>query len=344
MPHIAILGAGPAGAAAAIALARAGLDVTLFHRPAAAGFQPGECLPPHAKPLLRELGVGETFCNAGHLPCYGNASAWGSDGLETTDFIRHPYGHAWHLDRPAFDRMMVQAACQAGAALRDAGPELEIAAAANGWKIAAQNVDWVVDCTGRQAWFARRLGVRRRVLDTLVSHLAVFAAREADPERLTLIEAAPDGWWYTAGIPGNRRVAAYHTASGSDSGRALHTPEGFLARIAETSHIRPRLAFHDLLDPPSVRPANTSRLEQFAGERWLAAGDAAAAYDPLSSHGILIALDSGLRAARAIIDGAVSRYQVFLEQHFESYLRQRAQYYSLETRWQDAAFWRARAT
>jgi flavin-dependent dehydrogenase len=240
--------------------------------------------------------------------------------------------------------MMVEAACQAGAALREAGPGFEIVSAAHGWKIDSQNADWVVDCTGQQSWFARRLGIRRQVLDTLVSHVAVFAARKADPERLTLIEAVPDGWWYTAGIPGNRRVAAYHAVSGSNSARAMHTLEGFRDRVAETSHVRTRLACHDLLHSPSVRPANTSRLDQFGGERWLAAGDAAAAYDPLSSHGILIALDSGLRAARAIIEGAVSRYQAFLEQHFETYLRQRARYYSLETRWPDADFWKGRAT
>jgi flavin-dependent dehydrogenase len=346
MPQVAILGAGPAGASAAIALARAGFQVTLFDEPAPPAFRAGECLPPNARPLLRELGVFEQFRAGGHLPCYGNASAWGSAELHTTDFIRNPHGNGWHLDRAAFDRMMLHATCQAGAALRVPGPDLEVERSGTGWKIGSGYADWLIDCTGRKAWLARRLGVRRAILDSLVSHVAVFQAPQSDPDGLTLIESVPEGWWYTAAIPGNRRVAAFHTDSGSAADLALRAPAGFHALLAETRHTRARLAGYELLYPPSVRPANTIRLEQFAGERWLAAGDAAAAYDPLSSQGILTALDSGLRAARALIAGIspIEQYAPFLESQFASYLRLRAEYYRLESRWSNHTFWKSRAS
>src|SRR4051812_36892052 len=99
---VVVVGGGPAGSAAAITLARAGRDVLLLDwRPSQ---QPaiGEGLPPAAGPLLRQLGVWQRMA-AEHLPSPGNAAAWGSAELHTTDFVFDTQGPGWHLDRARFD-------------------------------------------------------------------------------------------------------------------------------------------------------------------------------------------------------------------------------------------------
>src|SRR5262249_57216327 len=75
----------------------------------------GESLPPGALPLLHELRVLERFVAAGHLASYGNQSAWGSDQLQSTDFIRDPNGIGWHLNRPVFDSILPDVALESGA-------------------------------------------------------------------------------------------------------------------------------------------------------------------------------------------------------------------------------------
>jgi hypothetical protein len=72
------------------------------------------------------------------------------------------------------------------------------------------------------------------------------------------------------------------------------------------------------------------------------------ALDPLSSQGVLEALESGLRAARAVDDflrgdrPALVRYREEIESGFDDYLRVRAGYYGRERRWPESIFWRRR--
>ena len=110
-----VIGAGPAGSVAALVLARAGIPVTLVAPPDRTAFAIGEGLPPAMRPVLAALGLEARIEAQGHRHALGNRSAWGSERLAETDFIMHPFGHGWHLDRRAFDRGLLDAACEAGA-------------------------------------------------------------------------------------------------------------------------------------------------------------------------------------------------------------------------------------
>ena len=110
-----MLGGGPAGAAAAITLARAGRSVVVIEKSHYEQPRIGETLPPAARPLLARLAVWEPFLAAGHLPSPGVLSVWGDDELYENHFIFNPYGQGWHLDRQRFDRMLARAARHAGA-------------------------------------------------------------------------------------------------------------------------------------------------------------------------------------------------------------------------------------
>src|SRR5262245_47727710 len=91
-PHVSIVGGGPAGAAAAILLARRGVRVTVARRAESSAPRGGEALPPSIAPLLAELGVLEEIAGGPHLPSYGNDSAWGGDRLRMRSFMTSPHG------------------------------------------------------------------------------------------------------------------------------------------------------------------------------------------------------------------------------------------------------------
>ena len=94
-----------------------------------------------------------------------------------------------------------------------------------------------------------------------------------------------------------------------------------------------------------VYPAPSYLLDGVAGDRWLAVGDAAAAYDPISSQGIHKPLSDGLQAAEAIaavLEGDTQRldeYRSSVAARFDNYLSVRNYFHGQEQRWPNSPFW-----
>ena len=346
-----MIGAGPAGSVAALVLSRAGVPVTLVAPPERDAFAIGEGLPPAMRPVLDSLGLSARIEAQGHRRALGNRSAWGSERLTETDFIMHPFGHGWHLDRRAFDAGLVDAALEAGAILVrgslrdvDGGPGAWRAIVATGAGRSTIVADVVIDCSGRRAAFARRQGARRDRVDRLIACAAVFASKAADPDATTLIEAVADGWWYTARLPGATRILMFLTDSDLPSAREVRAPDAFRRRLAQTQHVGPlcEAGGHDIASPLRVVAADTGRLDIVCGDGWLAAGDAAASFDPISSQGIMSAMQFGQRAADAVLHGTSRDYAAAVEALCDRYSSVRAALYAQERRWVDAPFWERR--
>src|ERR1044071_7069474 len=82
--------------------------------------------------------------------------------------------------------------------------------------------------------------------------------------------------------------------------------------------------------------------------RWLAIGDAAMSFDPISSQGLLNALFTGLAGAEAAdrhLAGdtiSLSAYARIIREFHAIYRSHLSQCYRAEQRWPQAAFWRRR--
>lgn len=328
-----MIGGGPAGAAAATTLARTGRSVLLVDdRPdatASPGWRVGEGAPPGLDRAVDEVFGDGTFVVADHERSYANRARWGSDAVSVTDFMINPFGPGWHLDRGAFDARLQAAAAAHGVVIERRRVNADVAAPV------------VIDASGRRASFARRHGARLVALDRLTAVVAVLARRADDADTTTTVEAVESGWWYTAAIPGRRRVVAFLT-----DGDLLHpqhrTAPGFVAHARATQLIASFVGplVEDDIERLVVVAASTAHLDRRIGAGWLAAGDAAASFDPLSSQGILAAVLMGRSAADCVDDPAAhdARYAAIIER---SLVEQRATY-AAEGRWPDAPFWRRR--
>ncbi|HXO22818.1 MAG TPA: hypothetical protein VOA87_23115 [Thermoanaerobaculia bacterium] len=204
---------------------------------------------------------------------------------------------------------------------------------------------------GARRPFARRCGARFVVADRLCGFARFFADCEGagNADGRTLVEACADGWWYTTGLPGGRRVAA--CLSDADLARRLRLSDAgeWSRRLAATSHVGAALRGARALGPLTVCAASSRRLDSAAGSGWLAVGDAASTFDPLSSAGIVKALRSGIFASYAIADllakgdeRALERYRSFVREEFAGYARVRDRHYATERRWPESEFWRRR--
>ena len=125
----------------------------------------------------------------------------------------------------------------------------------------------------------------------------------------------------------------------------------FRAMLARTTYVGRWLrdAEFSLDAPPDLVSAGTTWLAPAAGEGWAAIGDAAAAFDPLSSHGMTTALWTGVRGADAAVaqlGGDVEPLVAYAEkvgQGVQEFLQSRARVYAEERRFDASPFWERRA-
>ena len=206
---------------------------------------------------------------------------------------------------------------------------------------------FLVDATGRRAAVARRHGARLHAVDRLVA-FARFFKMSSDHEPGVLIESFADGWWYTAGLPDGLQVVACMTDIDVARELRLADRERWLCALASTRWIQ-RVADGELQGRPIVASAGTVYADPVCDRDWIAVGDAASAFDPLSAQGIAKALRSGIFASYAIADrlskddhAGLRRYRSFVRSELENYRKTHAQYSAEERRWPDRPFWRRR--
>ena len=317
-------------------LADAGASVVVLERSSYGGLRLGETLPPEVSLPLTRLGVWERFMADGHVESPGIVAAWGGVGPYANDFILNPYGCGWRVDRNRFDASLAAAACHAGAVVRTATKVDRCRRAGSGvWELDVGRhppitAGFLVDATGRAP---SPVGVARRIVHDRMVALVGFAPAAGVDQR-ALIEATPEGWWYSARVPDGRLVMTFQC----DPRRSL------LSRWPELLAGAPATAARAGGPAESLRvvSANSDRREPVVGEAWLAVGDAGAAHDPITGLGILWALESGIAGAKAILGSTVDAYAATTVERFDRYLVTRAAYYRTEDRWPDAPFWRRR--
>ncbi|HEX2296126.1 MAG TPA: NAD(P)/FAD-dependent oxidoreductase [Actinomycetota bacterium] len=348
-----VAGGGPAGCATALSLRRyaRGLSVAIVEASGYGGVRIGETLPPHVRPVLEHLGVWDAFLRSEPCEVYGTAAAWGEAAARPKDFVFGARGPGWHVDRAAFDGALAWEAERAGATLVD-GTVDGVERDARGLRVRLGDrtlgARFVVDATGHSAVVSRAAGAIPQSADALVAFARFFDGSPAGDPR-TVVEAFSDGWWYTAGLPNGRRVAACVTDADIARKLRLRDAAAWSAELARTRHVAGRVSSARPAGGLVVRPMHSRRLSRAAGAGWLAVGDSACSFDPLSSQGIFKALRSGIFGSYALADalagrpGALDRYARFVSDEFDGYLRARALFYDMERRWSDRAFWRRRA-
>jgi flavin-dependent dehydrogenase len=352
-----VVGAGPAGCAAALALAGSGLRTALLDRPARLARRAGESLPPDAAPLLHSLELWERFVGDGHLPSPGIVSVWGNETPYETSFIFNPYRVGWHLDRGRFDASLAAAAEHRGVVLvRGTFVQTCSRDSAGGWCISMLSggrssrleADFVIDATGRTSWLGRRLGARPTVIDRLVGVARTFQAGSARHDPRLLLEATESGWWYSAVLPCDRLIVAYMTDFDLLPAPLRGLDSFWATRLRQTIWTRCRVAAAGPCSTLRTTSADSRYLCCSAQDKWLAVGDAAMTWDPLSSQGVSNALRSGIAAAVAIVEArsgrpnALDEYAASVAHSFEKYRHLRWHNYRQERRWPHSPFWERR--
>ncbi len=357
---VAIVGGGPTGTALALTLCLySQLRVAVIEQTGYDDVRFGENVSGSLLPLLDYLQVKQAFNADNHQPVYNVSAVWGHNKLNTRPSLFSQLGEGYLLDRGRFNSMLAEQVFQKGGKLYLRtkcleGEHLE----GDGWRLLLCHergerflleTRYLVDATGRQSRIAKRLGAKSIVYDQLVGMCAYLDFQHEKPRNEEIfIEAVPEGWWYSAWLPDGKLVVMLMTDVDIMKQQQLHKEHEWGRLLSQTNHTSQQAWGGNFVYPLTVKNAQSHILERAIGEDWIAVGDAAAAFDPLSSMGIGHAVSCGCHAAVALIeyfnkkDGLLQEYQRGLERNFENYLKMRHMYYDLEKRWTEAPFWQRR--
>jgi flavin-dependent dehydrogenase len=355
---LAIVGGGPAGAAGALSAKqlRPRLRVAIVEASRYDAPRAGETLSPGCQEILRGLGCWDSFLSGGFTESPGTRAVWGSSEPYDNEFLFSLRGNGWHVDRTRFDALLCHSAQEVGAEIIADARLCDVEREEQGFRLRLRNstprldsfttirARFVIDSSGRQATFAAKCGVRPVSDDRLIGLCGLLQASTRDAA--TLVEAQSDGWWYSSLLPGSRVIAAWMSDADLVREQGLCDPDRWIAHLNCSEWTRERTS-GALLEPLRVWTAHSQRLSQFHGEGWVAAGDAATTYDPLSSLGILKALRTGKVASFVALDAlegrdSAHRYEKFIADEYANYCATKRWFYSEEQRWPQSPFWQRR--
>ena len=319
--EVLIVGAGPAGAATAWHLARAGIRVLLVDRARFPRDKPcSEYLSPEAVRLLDQLGVVEDLEAAGAAPLHGS-TVHGPDGAALTGrFAAAPVAPfratGLAVSRRILDARLLAAALAAGAEFREAtlvdGPILESGAVTGAVLRAAGGPSEVIrarltiGADGLHSRLARALGGRRHgrpARMAFVAHVAGLAGLDG----LAAMHVGRDGYagvnritLATSGAPAIANVALVVPVERTR--RAAGDPTRFfLETLEEFPGLRGRIRREALVRPVLVTGPFAARSQRVLCDGALLVGDAAEFFDPFTGDGIHAALKGASLASHAAL-------------------------------------------
>ena len=327
---ILIIGGGPAGSAAAITAARAGLSVTLFEKgPHGRDKVCGDGLTPRAIAALNELRINHSVAHRidGLRMIAGKKErelSWPS----TTRFPNH--GAVWPRQR--FDTHLIDVAIASGADVRfnsEALPLLEdgrvIGATVGGENFYAP---MTILAAGAQGQAAKMLGAERDPNEPFGLAIRAYAPTPRHAERhleacLSLRDehgtAVPGyGWMFPAGDGTvNIGVGALSTMKGFKKLNLNTLLDQYAALVRES------WTLGDYVEKPRAwrLPMSCTRRH---GPGWVAVGDAAGFVNPMNGEGIDYGLESGMLAVEKFIEDPTSAPVVYdreVGERFDAFLR-----------------------
>jgi len=310
-----VVGSGPAGSAAAMEMAHAGLDVVVIDREEFPRFRIGESFLPRTKRAFRRLGVLDRCLALPHARKVGveitmGDRRYGARAFHFADTVGNGEKDAFNMARVHLDTMMVQAARESGAEVRtscslrrtvcrdDDGVEVET----DRGNIRAR---WLIDASGQATALGREFGTRR--YHSFLRNVAYFehfegVKRPDGPAAgcfgLTIMD---EGWFWLIPLDDQRTSVGFVAREGLHRTIDVPADERFWWAVERTPVLAERMRNARGPGKNRVIADFTYRCDPFAGPGFFLVGDAAAFLDPVWSTGLTMGLLAAEQAAAGVI-------------------------------------------
>lgn len=305
---VVVVGAGPAGSAMAIRLRQLNYSVCLVDDIKDEKRKVGESIPGAVVRLLNTLGVSgieDLLRSDAYRSSPANMSAWSEDTWKYADGIENPEGGGWHILRNEFDAALRNRATKNKAYFVKAKIG-KITSIKEGYRLKFKSkyvhsleAKWVIDATGKSNSVSKQFGVTRKYFEEQMAAICWLKPDESNLDETTKIKSVFNGWWYSSKLPDNSRVVVFHGLT-KDVSNYIKNISQYLVDLNSINIIQKEVLKQDILFGLKTTDAGVSISEKFIGDNWIAIGNAALTFDPLSSQGVFFAIYSAIKAAETI--------------------------------------------
>lgn len=283
-----VVGAGPAGCAAAMKGAMHGLRVAVVERARFPRDLPGESLHPDIDMLFNELGVRDAVAGAGFLrhPGWLLEQGEGSSYVAFGEPGKLKFGYqAWRAD---LDSILLEKAQECGVDVlpdTDAREVLMSDGRVAGIELSdgCLTATFLVDATGPRRWLSRKLSIPSELLSPRLVARYGYSDQDFGVGIIPRFREHASGWTWLAKVRDNTWQCVQLSLNPGEELPPLPSHFGFPDRL-QGADVTWRL------------------IRECAGPGYFICGDAVATIDPAASRGVARALQSGIRAADLVVD------------------------------------------
>lgn len=317
---VAIAGGGPAGSVAALCLRKLGREVVLFEKEKFPRYHIGESLLPGTLAILTRLGMLDRIKAANFTKKPAATFIWTNRPPWTFTFSTPKtawwvFDHAYQVNRPEYDKILLDAALERGALVKECHEVADIEPRSNGdsVKVAWKNTEeqgvidaaFVIDASGAAGVVAQKLKLRE--WDQYYRNMALWSyfkggkRFKGDLEGNIFSVAFEDGWIWI--IPLKDDVYSVGVVTGVENNSQIREigPEQFYhEHLAMCPLAMEIVGSAERCDKVHVLRDWSYEATTLSTGKVFLCGDSACFIDPLFSQGVHLATYSAMLAAAAI--------------------------------------------
>jgi flavin-dependent dehydrogenase len=314
-----VIGGGPAGTTVAPLLAEMGHKVVLLEKAHHPRFHVGESLLPANLPLFERLGVAEEVRSIG-------VEKWGAEFVSPiheksqtfvfADAWDKSMPHAYQVKRAEFDTILIRNAEKKGVQVFEGckAKAIDFLPDNGGAVVCAEHEDgsqtewkarFVVDASGRDTFLANRFQIKHRNpkhnSSAIYGHFTSVQRHEGQAEGNITIFWFDHGWFWLIPMSNDVTSVGMVTWPYFMKTRGQRSIEQFMRDgMATCPALMARMNDAVLVNEIEATGNFSYVSERNHGENYMMLGDAYAFIDPVFSSGVMLAMNSGFIAAKAI--------------------------------------------
>ncbi len=300
-----------------------------------------ETIPPSTLSLLNDTGLLSIFENCASRT-YGYQSKWHTNSIIDEDFFKQTsYKYGLKLNKrklvSELEKEFIVKAIPYNQIVSIAQKENNVITSIksdNQVKFIKSN--FIVDATGRNRAIVKKIGISIKVYDENLAFICYLPKQGPHLKYGFFTESFKDGWGTASDLNETTRIITLYTPKNSSLHQKLTSFSNWFSILSNTEILQKCLPQNG---PFKIigRQANSSKANQIVSSNFLAIGDAAIAFDPISSHGISNAIFCATKAAKAIISSIQNKNTLTLKEYentlftiFKEYLKQKEKLYEVK--------------